>query len=359
MDPKPQKTLIVGLSGPSSSGKTTLARLLRTVFTPPPSADGTPAATTPTIRPFILHEDDFYKPDDQLSARQNGGIPMPQIIYIITTTSSGHPVQDWDTLDALDIPQLQTTLAYIRAHGNLPAGLKSKEDLNNDNDSASAVVDPHTVHSLRNELFSQRLTHNAQLASSSSCPPLALALIDGFLLYAPPPHDNAAHPLRAVHDAIDVPLFLPATYTRLKQRREGRTGYVTVGPAPTPTPTLQSEKKECDDGGERLGGAGEKRDANADAYIPPETSFWTDPPGYVDEIVWPRYITDHAWLLVPPESRGGEMDVEELKRVVGEGGNVREDAGVIVAPGMGEASMEELLRWAVGEVLKAVEDMLR
>lgn len=44
-----QKAIIVGISGCSSSGKTTLARLLRDIF---PDT-------------FILHEDDFYKPEEQ------------------------------------------------------------------------------------------------------------------------------------------------------------------------------------------------------------------------------------------------------------------------------------------------------
>jgi ABC-type glutathione transport system ATPase component len=44
-----QKAVIVALSGCSSSGKTTLARLLRDIF---PNT-------------FILHEDDFYKPEDE------------------------------------------------------------------------------------------------------------------------------------------------------------------------------------------------------------------------------------------------------------------------------------------------------
>ena len=48
MDPD-RKAVVVGISGCSSSGKTTLARLLRDIF---PST-------------FILHEDDFYKPEDQ------------------------------------------------------------------------------------------------------------------------------------------------------------------------------------------------------------------------------------------------------------------------------------------------------
>ena len=44
-----RKALVVGISGASSSGKTTLSRLLRDIF---PNA-------------FILHEDDFYKDDKE------------------------------------------------------------------------------------------------------------------------------------------------------------------------------------------------------------------------------------------------------------------------------------------------------
>lgn len=43
------KAIIVALSGCSSSGKTTLARLLRDIF---PNT-------------FILHEDDFYKEETE------------------------------------------------------------------------------------------------------------------------------------------------------------------------------------------------------------------------------------------------------------------------------------------------------
>lgn len=45
----PMSALIVAVSGCSSSGKTTLARLLRDIF---PNT-------------FILHQDDFYRPEDQ------------------------------------------------------------------------------------------------------------------------------------------------------------------------------------------------------------------------------------------------------------------------------------------------------
>lgn len=52
------KAVVIGISGPSSSGKTTLARLLQRIFN---------GAKTPDshLNTFIIHEDDFYFPDDK------------------------------------------------------------------------------------------------------------------------------------------------------------------------------------------------------------------------------------------------------------------------------------------------------
>jgi chloramphenicol 3-O-phosphotransferase len=45
----PRKAVVVGISGCSSSGKTTISRLLRDIF---PNT-------------FVLHEDDFYLPETE------------------------------------------------------------------------------------------------------------------------------------------------------------------------------------------------------------------------------------------------------------------------------------------------------
>lgn len=56
---KPE-TILLGLSGPSCSGKTTLARLLKEIFNLTLSSeDGW------KISLFILHQDDFYKTDKE------------------------------------------------------------------------------------------------------------------------------------------------------------------------------------------------------------------------------------------------------------------------------------------------------
>lgn len=268
----------------------------------------------------------------------------------MTTTSSGKRVQDWDTIGALDIRQLVSALSYVRSHGILPPRLKSKEDLNEVTDSG---VDEDKIRRIRDDVA--RRMEGILLARDekgftkpgNDSLSLSLAFLEGFLLYAPP--EDEKHPLRAVHDNIHVPLFLPATYSVLKERREGRTGYVTIGPAPTLKLDEDNNNKDrsTESGADGIG------DIQDDGEPLPHQNFWTDPPGYVDDIVWPRYIADHQWLLLPdPDVPRSE---EVLKEAVGEGEYVKEDAGVLVAPGKGGADMTELLEWGVREVLRVVD----
>lgn len=176
-----------------------------------------------------------------------------------------------------------------------------------------------------------------------------IAFLEGFLLFAPPEQEQ--HVLRSVHDAINLPLFLPAAYELVKARREGRSGYVTVGPAPEP-PVQSTE-----DGGDGEDGkTGTDIDLEAEDDRPPQ-NFWVDPPGYVDDVVWPRYVTDHAWLLIAEDGdedqKGGSQALAEaeLVRRIGDGTRARTDVGVEVAPGCGSAGMDVVLRWAVELIL--------
>lgn len=80
---------IIGISGPSSSGKTTLTRLLHRIFnsSPSPGTEAEAEASTanagvppnPNLKTFIIHEDDFYLPDDRYFP--------PQSAPSITTTA--------------------------------------------------------------------------------------------------------------------------------------------------------------------------------------------------------------------------------------------------------------------------------
>lgn len=123
---------------------------------------------------------------------------------------------------------------------------------------------------------------------------------------------------------MDARLLLPTAYEDVKRRREARTGYVTSG-----------------NGSE-------------------DENFWVDPPGYVDDVVWPNYALSHSWLLLPDgagsgvgqEGEGKGEDAVCVLREIGDGTTVRVDAGVSV-PGKGWA-MEEVLKWAVEEVLRVL-----
>ncbi|KAL2003627.1 hypothetical protein VTN02DRAFT_3011 [Thermoascus thermophilus] len=337
------ETIIIGISGPSSSGKTTLARLLRTVF----AVHG--------MKTFIIHEDDFYYPDDR--------IPY-------TTTPSGKTVQDWDTVNAIDVNFLSSTLAYVRKHGALPPRLKSKEDQNEAHDSG---VDGATVQRLR-EQVTDRLKGKKRIASTTTTDgdgqngKLTVAFLEGFLLYAPPESENPNHILRSIHDNIHLHLFLPAPYSIVKQRREARSGYVTIGPDPTPPSkrNVSGEDTTSKDEQERQQQQQQQQeevDLHREDDSQPQ-NFWVDPPGYVDDIVWPRYVQDHAWLLLSEadgkplqrEQEEKRLGTEELIQRVGEGTNVRTDAGVTVAPGKGRLSMTEVLGWAVDEVVRCLEE---
>lgn len=211
-----------------------------------------------------------------------------------------------------------------------------------------------------------------------------IAFMEGFLLYAPPESLSTTEsgykgnaPLHSVHAQIHLPLFLPASYANVKARREGRSGYVTLGPGPEPptstATTTNADAQETEASTDksidkdRTEGSKEEEeqvDLNQPDTRPPQ-NFWVDPPGYVDDIVWPRYVEDHAWLLLPQhgdEDGAGHGESKErdkgkslsLVERVGDGTAVREDVGVHVAPGKGEVEMEVVLRWAVGEVLGLV-----
>lgn len=243
---------------------------------------------------------------------------------------------------------LSSALAYVRAHGTLPPRVRSKEDQNE-------ARDPGIAKDVINKLTEEVQTELKQTVLKNNTEELTIAFLEGFLLFAPPAKENADHVLRHVHDSIHLHIFLPAPYHLVKGRREARSGYVTIGPAPTPT----AEQKSA---GQHSESSTTAVDLEEDKESEPQ-NFWTDPPGYVDDIVWPRYVQDHAWLLVAEEDENRQQSLaekysasskktdEELLRLAGQAVNLRNDAGVVVAPGKGLKPMDEMLRWAVDEVL--------
>lgn len=261
-------------------------------------------------------------------------------------------MQDWDTAGAIDIDFLASALAYVRENGRLPPRLQSKED---QNEATNPGVEEARIQDVSRSVCERIAIEyfKPDTTEEGDEVPLTIAFLEGFLLYAPPAAEDASHILRSVHDSIDLHLFLPAPYDTVKSRREARSGYVTIGPAPTPAAERSAESAST-----HLGHSSVNLDKKDDSA---PQNFWTDPPGYVDDIVWPRYVQDHAWLLMPEEGDGskqslaaatsGTRNESDLLKLAGQGVNVRTDTGVLIAPGKGRKPMTEILDWAVDEIL--------
>jgi nicotinamide/nicotinate riboside kinase len=129
-----------------------------------------------------------------------------------------------------------------------------------------------------------------------------LCIFDGFLLYTPS--------MSAIQPYLDVKFFLRVSYEKAKVRREARSGYATI------------------------------------------EGWWADPPGYVDKIVWPNYVRDHAWMFIDGDVEGRVKPVEVKK----EGINVQDMDGKYRA-GEEQADMGETLSWLVGEVIRGLEEL--
>ncbi|RAL64442.1 hypothetical protein DID88_001918 [Monilinia fructigena] len=177
-----RKAVVLGISGCSSSGKTTLSRLLRDIF---PNT-------------FVIHEDDFYRPEEELPKK--------------------HDLVDWDCAEALNISEMVKSLEHIRKYGTFPPNLESKEDQNS---IGKCPVPDKEIEALKSEVTAWTQPgqpgHGILLGTDS---PIRLCIFDGFLLYS--------KSLASVQAHIDMKLFLRVSYAKAKGRREARSGYVTL-----------------------------------------------------------------------------------------------------------------------------------
>ncbi|SCU87734.1 LAFA_0E08504g1_1 [Lachancea sp. 'fantastica'] len=165
-----QKVLLVGISGCSSSGKTTLAKLITKFI---PSA-------------VLLHEDDFFKHDED--------IPFDEKFQ----------VSNWDSPDALDLPLFRKELDYIKKTGNISTQL-----IHNDNHDGNAdiALDKSTQCKIEE-------TFAAAFRNSN----VKVVIVDGFMMY----HDQE------LFEKFDLRVLIRAPYSTLKKRRAARSGYKTL-----------------------------------------------------------------------------------------------------------------------------------
>ena len=190
-------------------------------------------------------------------------------------------IQDWDCIQSLNLPLLHSTLAHIKAQGTLPATFTSKEDQNS--------VGAHNVpFSLISSLRDRVRTLVAEKRWTRR-----IVIVDGFLLFS--------NDMEDVRSLFDVRLFLRTSYATAKGRREARSGYVTL------------------------------------------EGFWEDPPGYVDQVVWPNYVADHAFLFEEGQVEG-ELDAR-----------VCDELGIEGMPLEAEGDMGVCLEWAVRVLEKTIK----
>jgi nicotinamide/nicotinate riboside kinase len=199
----PQRIVLIGVGGASSSGKTTIAKILHSI----------------TEGSILLHQDDFYKNDNEIPVDQASGF------------------DNWDSPDALNFDAFIKELSYIKENGDLSPQTKLYENRYNSDtkDQNITGIPKETINTL-----SSQINH---LATEKN---LKIAFIDGFLLH----HDPN------IIQLFDINIFLLASYQTLKDRRFKRNGYQT------------------------------------------QESFWVDPPGFFDKIVYSSYRQAHAYLFI-------------------------------------------------------------
>jgi len=164
----------IAISGPSSSGKSTLSHLLSLLLPAP--------ITTP-----IIHADDFYRPDSQLPLK-----PLP------TTTE---PVLDWDCPEALNFPAFISTLQHVKQHGVLPDAHKTYEDPSIAEKGVERVVGSGVVRELK-EKYKGEIERFKETGGR-------VVMVDGFLLFG----EGVPKELGV---EFDVKLLLRASYEKVR-----------------------------------------------------------------------------------------------------------------------------------------------
>ncbi|MCJ1253864.1 ribosylnicotinamide kinase [Lignoscripta atroalba] len=164
---------LIGISGSTSSGKTTLAYLVSLIFPP----------TNPV---FIIRQEEFFVPQHLLIPSLNGEL-------------------DADCGRAIDFVSLERVLNYVKREGKLPPRYRTWQAEETERMKARKMVSQQLVNELR--------------AQVSNCSELELGrpvvVIVGFLLY----------PDQDIRESLDVKLFLRASRQRARESRFKKTSY--------------------------------------------------------------------------------------------------------------------------------------
>ena len=198
------ETYIVSISGPTTSGKTTLARLLLRIFdglifTPRTRTTGIPISISSTI----LHQDDFYFPNTEGQT-------------------------DWDCPEAIDFDKLKRCVKKFRDEGCTGPddharilGELGVEFIEGVNPVGPERVSQGEVDEIRRGVLDE-LENSTRIGNGAQR--IHIVILEGFLLYFnETPHSKELSPLLSL---LDARLFLHTTLAQAVSRREIRMTYV-------------------------------------------------------------------------------------------------------------------------------------
>ncbi|PWN38400.1 P-loop containing nucleoside triphosphate hydrolase protein [Meira miltonrushii] len=172
---KMAKTIVVGVGGPTSSGKTTIAKHLLALI--PPKIG------------VILHQDDFALPEESL--------PFNETLQ----------ARDWDNpIGTIDYKRMKEVLQHAKAFGKLPDHHSSHDHLNL---QPERPLDTPFANECKQRL-ADALRKHPEIQH--------IIFADGFLLY----YDAQ------VRKQMDIRLFLRCDRATLESRRNERGGYATA-----------------------------------------------------------------------------------------------------------------------------------
>ena len=171
------QVVLLGLSGPSSAGKTTFAHLLSHIF--PPIT-------------LILHGDDFCK--------EIASLPIVD------------GVPDADAPDSVDFIRMAQVLDYVKANaGKTPPDFKSWQSdvFPGQKELALRLVRPSLITELRQKVQTSGIDFDVENEK------LRIVLVEGMMLYNIP----------EIRKRLDIRLFLRISHDLAKSRRMSRLGY--------------------------------------------------------------------------------------------------------------------------------------
>lgn len=185
--------LLVGCSGCSSSGKTTIVKIFNTIIQEKDQEHGTNIAQNLVV----LHEDDFFKTD--------ADIPIDPIKNIA----------NWDCPEALNIDLFKQELSSIKNDKSESLNLISDNLIHNDN--VESLDKFHFHNDFKERLYQGFKKLIEDYKSKNNTSHFYIFLVDGFMMF----HDDS------ILNLLDVKLFFRAPYKTLKDRREKRS-YTTL-----------------------------------------------------------------------------------------------------------------------------------